>query len=260
MYSNKLHLSFIVVAALLSQQAVATKKPVAAEQKATTEQKAVDEKPATETPQSSIAGFKSNSDAISYAIGASVGRNFKKDGVTIDQKVFIQGLTDGIAGAKLKMTEKEFKSVLTGFQGELRRNMAANQKDKGIKNRKKSDDFLAENGKKEGVVTLPSGVQYKIIKAGTGEKPIDSDMVEVNYRGTLLDGTEFDASEAGKPATLKLAALIAGWKEAIKLMPVGSKWQLFIPAKAAYGERGVGTDIGPNELLTFDVELLSIKK
>jgi FKBP-type peptidyl-prolyl cis-trans isomerase FklB len=265
MYSHKLPLSFILATALLTQQAYADQHS-AAEQKATTEQKAAteqktaDEKQAPETQQSSIAGFKSNSDAISYAIGASVGRNFKKDGVTVDQAIFIQGLTDGIAGTKLKMTEKEFKSVLTGFQGELRRNMAANQKDKGIKNRKKSDDFLAENGKKEGVVTLPSGVQYKIIKAGTGEKPVDSDMVEVNYRGTLLDGTEFDASAEGKPVNLKLAALIAGWKEALKLMPIGSKWQLFIPAKHAYGERGVGTEIGPNELLIFDVELVGIKK
>lgn len=158
------------------------------------------------------------------------------------------------------MSEKEFKSVLAGFQGEMRRKMAANQRDRSIKNQKKADEFFAENAKKTDVVTLPSGVQYKIIKAGEGAKPTDSDIVEVNYRGTLLDGTEFDASTAGKTVNLKLAQLIAGWKEAIKLMPVGSKWQLFIPAKLAYGERGVGTDIGPNEMLIFDVELVSIKK
>jgi FKBP-type peptidyl-prolyl cis-trans isomerase FklB len=250
MHPNKLHLMFILAAALLTQPAVAKQKAAAP----------APEKPPVEEPQSSIAGFKSNSDAISYAVGASIGRNFKKDAVEINQKIFLQGLEDASTGKKLKMTEKEFKSVMTGFQAELRQKAAADRRDKGIQNQKKSDDFLAENGKKPDVVTLPSGVQYKIIKAGDGQKPVDSDMVEVNYRGTLLDGTEFDASVEGKPATLKLAALIAGWKEVLKLMPVGSKWQIYIPAKHAYGERGVGTDIGPNELLTFDVELLDIKK
>lgn len=242
MYFNKLHLSFMVGAVLLTQQAIAEKQATA------------------EKPQSSIAAFKSDNDAISYAIGASIGRNFKKDGIEINQKVLIQGLEDSLSGAKLKMTEKEFKSVLAGFQGEMRRKMAANQKEKSLQNQKKADEFLAENAKKEGVVTLPSGVQYKVLKAGNGEKPAQSDVVEVNYRGSLLDGTVFDASPEGKPVNLKLAQLIAGWKEALGLMPVGSKWQLFIPAKSAYGERGVGTDIGPNEMLIFELELLSIKK
>lgn len=233
---NKLHLSFIVGFTLLAQQAGA------------------------EQQQSAIGSFKSNDDAISYAIGASVGRNFKKEGVTINQKVFVEGMDDALTGAKLKMSEKEFKSVLTGFQGELRRKMAANQQEKSIQNKKKADEFFAANGKKADVVTLPSGVQYKILKAGDGQKPVESNTVEVNYRGTLLDGTEFDANAPGKPASLKLAQLIPGWKEALRLMPVGSKWQLFIPAKSAYGERGVGTDIGPNEMLVFDVELVGIKK
>jgi FKBP-type peptidyl-prolyl cis-trans isomerase FklB len=247
MYSNKLHLSFILGAALLSQYAIAEQK-VAAEPKQ------------AEKQQSAIAGFKSDAEATSYAIGASIGRNFKKDDISLNQKVFVQGLTDALAGSKLKMTEKEFKSVLSSFQGEMRRKMAANQKDRSIKNQQKADEFLAQNGKKPDVVTLPSGVQYKIIKAGTGEKPSESDIVEVNYRGTLLDGTEFDATLPDKPANLKLAQLIAGWREVMGQMPVGSKWQIYIPAKHAYGERGVGTDIGPNEMLTFDVELLSIKK
>jgi len=247
MYFNKLQVSFILGAVLLTQQAVAGKQAPA-------------EKPQPVKQQSSIAGFKSDSDAISYAVGASIGRNFKKDDITINQKVFVQGLSDALGGSKLKLSEKEFKSVLAGFQGDMRSKIAANQKDKSIKNQKKADDFLAENGKKIDVVTLPSGVQYKVVKAGTGEKPMESDIVEVNYRGTLLDGSEFDASPADKPANLKLAQLIAGWKEALRLMPVGSKWQLFIPAKAAYGERGVGTDIGPNEMLIFNVDLLSIKK
>ena len=116
-----------------------------------------------------------------------------------------------------------------------------------------------ENKKKEGVVSPPSGLQYKIIKAGTGKLPQDLNLLVVNYRGTLLDGTEFDASEVGKPVNLKMAQLIPGWREAIKLMPVGSKWKLFIPPQLAYAERGVGSDIGPNETLIFDVELLDVK-
>ncbi|MCX7107385.1 MAG: FKBP-type peptidyl-prolyl cis-trans isomerase [Methylococcales bacterium] len=236
MYFNKLQLSFILGAAFLSQQVVA------------------------ETQTSSIAGFKSSEEAVSYAVGASVGRNFKKDGFAINQDIFTQGLHDALTGTKLKMSEKEFKSVLSGFQGEMRRKMAANQSERNNKNKIKAHEFLTENGKKADVVTLPSGVQYKVIKAGDGNKPIDSDIVEVNYRGTLLDGTEFDASAQGKPANLKLAQLIPGWKEAIKLMPTGSKWQLFIPSKSAYGERGVGNDIGPSEMLIFDVELVNISK
>jgi len=236
MYFKKLPFSFIFGLLLLAQQAIAEKQPIA------------------------IAGFKSDTDAVSYAVGASVGRNFRKDGYTVNRNTFIQGLDDGLSGSKLTMSEREFKKVLIDFQGEMRLKMAANQREKGIQNKKKEDDFLAVNAKKAGVVTLPSGVQYQIIKAGEGSRPVDADQVEVNYRGTLLDGTEFDGSLPDKPANLKLAQLIAGWKEAIKLMPVGSKWQLFIPAKQAYGDRGVGSDIGPNETLIFEVELLAIKK
>jgi FKBP-type peptidyl-prolyl cis-trans isomerase FklB len=236
LYFNKLQLSFILGAAFLSQQVIA------------------------ETQTSAIAGFKSNEEAISYAVGASVGRNFKKDGVTINKDVFVEGLNDALNSTQLKMTEKEFKSILSGFQVEMRRKMAANQSERNNKNKIKAHEFLTENGKKADVVTLASGVEYKVIKAGDGNKPIDSDIVEVNYRGTLLDGTEFDANAPGKPANLKLAQLIPGWKEAIKSMPVGSKWQLFIPAKSAYGERGVGNDIGPSEMLIFDVELVNISK
>jgi FKBP-type peptidyl-prolyl cis-trans isomerase len=211
-------------------------------------------------PAAALSGFASNNDVISYAVGASIGRNFKKEGFTINEKVFVQGMVDGLAGSKLKLSEKEFKSVLSGFQGDMRRKMAANHQEKSLQNRKKSDEFLAANAKNTDVVSLPSGVQYKIIKAGDGAKPTDADTVQVNYRGSLLEGKEFDASTPGKPASLKVSNLIAGWKEALHLMPIGSKWQLFIPAKAAYGERGVGADIGPNELLTFDVELVGIQK
>jgi FKBP-type peptidyl-prolyl cis-trans isomerase len=236
MYLKKLSISFMLAAVLVAPLASAEEK------------------------QAVIGSFKTNEDAISYTVGASVGRNFKKEGVVINEKEFVKGLADGLAGAKLKLSEKEFTAVLQGFQGDMRRKMAANQKERSIQNQKKADEFLAANAKKEGVVKLPSGVQYKILKAGDGAKPMASDVVQVNYRGTVLDGTEFDASAAGKPANLKLAQVIAGWKEALLLMPVGSKWQLYIPAKSAYGERGVGNAIGPNEMLIFDVELVGIQK
>ncbi|NOT12174.1 MAG: FKBP-type peptidyl-prolyl cis-trans isomerase [Methylococcaceae bacterium] len=239
MHFNKFYFSTVLVLTLIAHQCIAA---TAADSKA---------------PNSA---FKSEADSISYTIGASVGRNFKKEGVVINQKVFIEGFNDALSGTKLKITEQEFKSVLTNFQRDMHSKMVANQRELGMKNKKKEADFLAENAKKKGVVTLASGLQYIIVKAGNGVKPQDSDMIEVNYRGTLLDGTEFDASQPGKPVSLKLAQTIAGWKEALKLMPTGSKWQLFIPAKYAYGERGVGSDIGPSEMLIFDIELLNIKK
>jgi FKBP-type peptidyl-prolyl cis-trans isomerase FklB len=198
-------------------------------------------------------------DKLSYSIGASIGRNFKKEGTEVDQSLLIKGLKSGLAGDKLLLPEKDLRQVMSNYQNELRKHAVANRQQALDTNKKKGDAFLATNKDKEGVVTTPSGVQYKILKAGKGNKPIDSDMVQVNYRGTLLDGTEFDATEPGKPATLKLSALIAGWKEALKLMPTGSKWQLYIPSQLAYGDRGVGNDIGPNETLIFELELVAIK-
>jgi len=234
LYVKNLSVFFLVM--LLAQQAVAEKQPVL------------------------VNGFKSENDATSYAIGASVGRNFKKDDFTVNSKLFIQGFENGLSGAKLKMSEQEFKLILSNIQVEMRSKMAGNRRDKGLQNKNKEAAFLAENAKKTDVVSLPSGVQYKVLKAGNGSKPMDSDFVEVNYRGTLLDGTEFDASLPGKPVNLKLAQLISGWKEAIKLMSTGSKWQLYIPSRHAYSEKGVGNDIGPNEMLIFEVELAGINK
>ncbi len=236
MYYKKISVSFILGCLLVTQQVVAEEQPKV------------------------LGGFESENDVESYAIGASVGRNFKKDGFVVNYKAFTQGLDDGSSAAKLKVTEKEFKGVLADVQAKMRLKMAANHKDRSMQNRKKEEDFLKENAKKKDVVILPSGVQYEVLKKGEGLKPKESDIVEVNYRGTLLDGTEFDASLPEKPAHLKLVQLIAGWKEAMRLMPSGSKWKLFIPAKSAYGERGVGTDIGPNEMLIFEVELLGDKK
>jgi FKBP-type peptidyl-prolyl cis-trans isomerase FklB len=198
-------------------------------------------------------------DRLSYSIGASIGKNLKKEGTNVDLEVLIRALKSSMAGEKLAMPEKEMRQVLAAYQTEMRQHAMATKQQAIVENKKKSDAFLAENKTKKGVQTLPSGVQYKVIKKGSGKKPTEADTIEVNYRGTLIDGTEFDATESGHPALLKVSSLIPGWKQAVSNMQAGSKWQIFIPPQLAYGERGVGMDIGPNEVLVFEVELLQIK-
>ncbi len=205
-----------------------------------------------------VTELKSEKDKLSYAIGVSTGKNLKKQGTDIDMKILIQGMKSGLAGEKLLMPEKEIRNVMNNFATSLRQNDQVTRRQAMDVNKKKGDAFLAENKSKPGVVTLPSGVQYKIIKTGEGRKPAESDMVQVKYRGTLLDGTEFDDT-GDNIVNLKASALIAGWKQALTLMPVGSRWKIYIPSQLAYGERGVGSDIGPNETLVFEVELIAIK-
>ncbi len=209
-----------------------------------------------EEPKDKLATDK---DRISYVVGVETARNFKKQGFEFDPQLFLRGMQDAIDNQKLLLGEKDLRKVLAGFQSQVRQTMAANRKALADENRKKAADYLAANTAKDGVVTLASGLQYKVVKAGGGRKPSDSDTILVEYRGTLLDGTEFDATEPGHPATLRVSMVIPGWKEALKLMPVGAKWQLMVPPLLAYGERGVGNDIGPNELLLFDMELVEIK-
>jgi len=203
--------------------------------------------------------LKSKDDSISYASGVEVARNFKKQDMAFDQKLFIKGLQDELAGRKLLLSEIELRAVMNKLQGEVRRKAVAERQAAAVDNRKKENEFLAANKTKEGVVTLPSGVQYKVIKAGDGPKPMDSDRAVCIYRGSDISGTEFEATEDGKPASLTVSRLIPGWREALKLMPAGSHWQIFIPSKLAYGERGMGSEIGPNEALVFDVQLLAVK-
>jgi FKBP-type peptidyl-prolyl cis-trans isomerase FklB len=205
--------------------------------------------------------LKTQKDKVSYAIGLNIGKSFRKDSVDVNSTVFARGVRDAITGAKPLLTDEELKTVLTELQAELKKRQDDTTRLAGETNQKAGETFLAENKAKEGVVVLPSGLQYKIITAGTGPKPAETDSVVCNYRGTLLDGTEFDSSfKRGQPATFPVNGVIKGWTEALQLMPVGSKWQLFVPPDLAYGARGAGGEIGPNATLVFEVELISIQE
>jgi FKBP-type peptidyl-prolyl cis-trans isomerase FklB len=203
--------------------------------------------------------IKTEKDKLSYSIGASIGKNLKKENTEIDLNLLVKGIKNGLAGERLAIPDKQIRLILGTYQSELRKKMMVTKQQATIDNKIKGDAFLADNKSKNGVKVLESGVQYTVLKAGNGKKPTDADSVVVDYRGTLINGDEFDATEQGNPATLKVASLIAGWKQALTQMPVGSKWKLYIPSQLGYGERGVGSDIGPNEVLVFEVELLSIK-
>ncbi len=205
---------------------------------------------------------KTKKEKINYSIGVTLGRNLTMQGIDVDQTYLIQGLKDALSKSATLMTDNEMETTMIAFQEELMAKMQEKQKKDGDgdKNKKVGEDFLAANKKKEGVVTLPSGLQYKIIKAGNGPKPTADKTVRVHYKGTLIDGTEFDSSyKRGEPAEFPVGQVIKGWVEAIQLMPVGSKWQLFIPSDLAYGPNGAGQMIGPNSTLIFEVELLGIK-
>ena len=204
--------------------------------------------------------LKTQKDKVSYAIGMSMGKNLQRDSAEIDPSMVQRGLKDMLAGGKTLLTEQEAQTVLTQFQADMRKQQEAKMQQAEQANKKEGDAFLAANKTKQGVVTLPSGLQYKILKEGTGSKPTATDSVVCNYRGTLINGTEFDSSaKHGQPATFPVNGVIKGWTEALQLMPVGSKWQLFVPPDLAYGARGAGQDIGPDATLIFDVELLSIQ-
>src|SRR4051794_6402223 len=196
----------------------------------------------------------------SYAIGMDIGGNFKKQEIDVDPKAMAAGLSDAISG-KTQLTEAEAKQVLTEFRMTMMAKMQEKEKASGEKNVKAGEDFLAANAKKEGVKTTASGLQYKVIKSGDGKgkSPKLTDTVKVHYHGTLIDGTVFDSSvERGEPAEFPVNGVIPGWTEVLQLMKEGDKWQVYIPSKLAYGERGAGGKIGPNSTLIFDVELIKV--
>ncbi len=196
---------------------------------------------------------------VSYALGMDLGNNLKRQSVEIDPDIFLQGLKASLSGTKALLTPEEAQAAINDLQNQLRQKAAEAAKALGEKNKKEGEAFLVANKTKEGVVTLPSGLQYKILKAGEGNKPTADDTVVCQYRGTFVDGTEFDSSyKRNQPATFAVKGVIKGWTEALQLMPVGSKWQLFVPSDLAYGESG-RNPIGPNAVLIFEVELLSIQ-
>jgi FKBP-type peptidyl-prolyl cis-trans isomerase len=204
--------------------------------------------------------LKTGKDKVSYALGMNLGTNLHRDSIDIDTAIFLRALKDTLAGGKTLLTESEVRTALMQLQTEVRSKQMEKMKLAGEANKKDGDAFLVANKTKEGVVTLPSGLEYKVLTQGTGPKPAATDTVVCNYRGTLINGTEFDSSyKRGQPATFPVSGVIKGWTEALQLMPVGSKWQLFLPAELAYGERGPSPEIGPNSTLVFEVELLSIQ-
>lgn len=209
--------------------------------------------------------LKTQKEKESYAIGLNIGKglkdSLKKDDVDINSDLLLRGMKDALGGAKPLLTDEETKTVLNTLQTDMRQHQKELHDAALAKNTKEGEEFLAANKAKPGVVTLPSGLQYKVVTEGNGPKPTAADTIVCNYKGTLLDGTEFDSSyKRGQPATIPVGRVIKGWTEALQLMPVGSKWELFIPPSLAYGEQGTnGGPIGPNATLVFDVELLSIQ-
>jgi FKBP-type peptidyl-prolyl cis-trans isomerase FklB len=224
---------------------------------AAAQQPGVPQTPPPDTPATAAPPDRAK---VSYALGLDIGSQLRKQGVEIDPAIFARAVADALSGVKPEMTPEESRAILTAFQGELRKKQQAAMVAAGAKNKQEGEAFLASNKTKEGVVTLPSGLQYKIIKQGSGPKPTPDDTVECHYRGTLIDGTEFDSSyKRNQPTSFPVKGVIRGWTEALQLMPVGSKWELYVPSVLAYGERGTGQAIAPNATLIFEVELISIK-
>jgi FKBP-type peptidyl-prolyl cis-trans isomerase FklB len=220
------------------------------------------------SPASPSTTFKDDKDKLSYTIGVDIGKTLQRIPVELNQSVLTQGITDVLGNKPKALTDAELQQVMQTFQQKLAQQredaMAQKQQDMKAtaeKNKVAGKKFLDSNSKQAGITTLADGLQYKIVKNGAGEKPKDTDIVEVNYRGTLIDGKEFDSSaKNGGPVSFPVNEVIKGWSEALKLMPVGSKWELYLPPELAYGDEGEGDDIEPGSTLVFEVELLGIKK
>jgi FKBP-type peptidyl-prolyl cis-trans isomerase FklB len=217
------------------------------------------QQPAAETKKEP--GFETMKDRVSYSIGVLVGRDMKNQGIDLNPDVFGKGFKDTLSGAAPAMTDEEMQKTMSEFRVQMAAKKQAEMKKIAEENKAKEEAFLAENKTKEGVKTTATGLQYKVLKEGTGKMPTAYDTVVVHYRGTLLDGTEFDSSyKRNEPAVLPVSGLIPGWTEALQMMKAGSKWQLWVPSKSAYGEAGAGGVIPPNAALSFEVELISIEQ
>lgn len=215
----------------------------------------------TTTKTATTLTLKTQKEKNSYALGVNIGTSLRKQGVatSVDPAIVARGLRDALAGGKTLLTEDDVKNALQQLRTDVQTAQQAKAHAEGASARKEGEAFLAANKSKEGVQTLPDGLQYKILQQGNGPKPTANDTVTVNYRGTLINSKEFDSSyKRGQPISFPVSGVIKGWTEALQLMPVGSKWQLFIPPDLAYGDQGAGADIGPGETLIFDVELLAI--
>ncbi|MGC2697183.1 MAG: FKBP-type peptidyl-prolyl cis-trans isomerase [Candidatus Angelobacter sp.] len=254
----------VLLGSAVAQQSTTNSQSAPAKTPSTTPAKTQQAAPAKSdapAPKSDTAfPFATKKEKVSYALGMNIGESLHRQPIDVDPDVLAQGLKDAMAGGKTKLTDDEVKATLIQLQTEMRGKQEEQMKQATENNKKEGEAFLAANKTKAGVVTLPSGLQYKILTEGKGPKPTASDTVVCNYRGTLINGTEFDSSyKRGEPATFPVGGVIKGWTEALQLMPVGSKWQLFIPSEMAYGARGAGGEIGPNATLIFEVELISIQ-
>ena len=206
------------------------------------------------------ATLKNPKDKTSYVVGVDMARNFKRQGMDVDVEMLVKGLRDGMTGDKLMIPEADFRQSLIMIQNDIRARQRMAGRTPAAINASRGEAFLAENKTKDGVTVLPSGLQYKILKAGDGRRPAAGDTVECIYRGTRLDGAQFAGSNAGQTVAFKVGeASVPAWREVLPLMPQGSKWQLFVPPQFAYGVTGVGRDVGPNETLIFELELVGVK-
>ena len=207
-----------------------------------------------------ITELKDQKEKVSYSIGLNIGNDFKTQGVEVDTNILLKGMTDALSGAQPMLTEEQIQETLTQLQKDMVAKQETMAKEAAEKNKTVGAAFLAENSKKDGVTTLPSGLQYKVIEEGTGATPTLESTVTVHYKGTLVDGKEFDSSYSrNEPATFPVKGVIPGWTEAMQLMKEGAKWEIVIPSELAYGERGAGPVIGPNATLVFEVELIKIQ-
>lgn len=210
---------------------------------------------------STASSISSDRDKVSYTIGVDLGKNFKQRNVDVNPEMIMQGLNDALNDKPLQMTQEEMQQTLQVFQKQLRKNREDAMKQLADKNKQAEDSFFSDNKTKKDIVTLPSGLQYKVVTQGTGAKPSMSDIVTVEYTGKLLNGTVFDSTDKmGKPVSFRVSDVIPGWSEVLQLMGAGSTWEVYIPSNLAYGDQGIGGLIGPNEALVFSIHLIDVKK